>query len=129
MTLGVRGLVLDAQGRVLLVEHTYVRGWHLPGGGVERGESAQTALGRELREEAGVDPLQARLIGIDNDEARFAGDHVLLYRVDQWRACSAANAGEILRIEWCAPDDLPSDATVDTRRRIVLGLAAGHSAA
>src|SRR4051812_41703311 len=32
MTLGVRGLVLDGQGRIFLVKHSYVSGWHMPGG-------------------------------------------------------------------------------------------------
>jgi ADP-ribose pyrophosphatase YjhB (NUDIX family) len=38
MTLGVRGVATDGEGRVLLVKHTYViAGWWLPGGGVEQG--------------------------------------------------------------------------------------------
>ena len=54
MTLGVRAVVIDAEGRALLVKHTYVAGWHLPGGGVEVGETCEAALTRELAEEANV---------------------------------------------------------------------------
>ena len=39
MTLGVRTLVIDGEGRIFLVKHSYVSGWHLPGGGVEVGEA------------------------------------------------------------------------------------------
>ena len=31
MTLGVRAVVIDPQGRIFLVKHSYVSGWHLPG--------------------------------------------------------------------------------------------------
>src|ERR1700722_11512667 len=33
MTLGVRGVGLDGDNRAFLVKHSYVSGWHLPGGG------------------------------------------------------------------------------------------------
>src|SRR3989440_3463881 len=58
MTLGVRALVVDPQGRVFLVKHSYVSGWHLPGGGGEVGETIHRALARELLEEGGITALE-----------------------------------------------------------------------
>jgi ADP-ribose pyrophosphatase YjhB (NUDIX family) len=119
MTLGVRGLVTDAEGRVLLVEHTYMPGWYMPGGGVERGETAEQALARELVEEAGVAVIgRPRLVAIHSNHVRFPGDHVLVYRVERWRPCPATSRGEILAADWFAPDALPAGVTVATRKRI-----------
>src|SRR5260221_1549881 len=55
MTLGVRALVIDGEGRVFLVKHSYVSGWHLPGGGVEAGETLSEALARELQEVGNIE--------------------------------------------------------------------------
>ncbi len=119
MTLGVRGLVTDAEGRVLLIEHTYVPGWYLPGGGVERGETAEQALARELEEEGGV-RLTARpvLVSAHDNGARHPRDHVLLYRCDAWEPCASRHAAEIHALGWFDPADLPPETTPATRARI-----------
>ena len=54
VTIGVRAVVIDDEGRVFLVKHSYVTGWYLPGGGVEIGEALGTALARELLEEGSI---------------------------------------------------------------------------
>ena len=66
MILGVRALVLDCQNQVLLVRHTYVDGYWLPGGGVEHGETLVHSLARELMEEGNIlfDERDAILSGI-----------------------------------------------------------------
>ncbi len=122
-TLGVRGLVLNDAGEVLLVEHTYIHGWFLPGGGVERGETTEHALIRELQEEAGVRVLgRPRLVTIHANHRVFRGDHVVLYRVEAWEPCAAAQQGEIRQVGWFAPGALPHDISPGTRRRIAEAL-------
>lgn len=118
MTLGVRAIACDGEGRVLLVRHTYANGWHLPGGGVERSETAHEAIIREAAEEGGVAATAApRLIGFYANHANFPNDHIALYRIDAWEACTP-HGGEIAERGFFAIDALPEDTTPGTRRRI-----------
>jgi ADP-ribose pyrophosphatase YjhB (NUDIX family) len=120
LTLGVRGLVFDEQGRVLLVRHSYLPGWHLPGGGVEPGESAREALARELMEEGNIEVEgDARLIGVYFNTYASRRDHVLLYEVRRFRQLGMRAADwEIREAGFFALDQLPDDVAGATRRRI-----------
>ena len=118
VTLGVRALVCDELHRVLLVRHSYAHGWHLPGGGVEHGESAHDAALREAAEEGGVAAARATLIGFFANHANFPNDHIALYRLEEWRPCAPRDNAEILERGFFARDALPAKTTPGTRRRL-----------
>lgn len=118
-TLGVRGIACDDAGRVLLVKHTYLAGWHLPGGGVERGETAARAIAREMAEEGGVEATAEPVIfALYSNHANFAGDHIALYRLPSWRPCPPRIGNEIAERGFFPPDALPDGTTKATRRRL-----------
>ena len=119
MTLGVRVVATDGEGRVMLVRHTYLHGWWLPGGGVDRGETTQDAAVRELHEETGLKAtVPPRLISVHSNERFFKGDHVLVYGVDAYEIGERTSHGEIAEIGWFRPDALPEDAHRSTRDRL-----------
>jgi 8-oxo-dGTP pyrophosphatase MutT (NUDIX family) len=120
MTLGVRGAVERADGRVFMVRHTYVNGWFLPGGGVEHGEPTIEALRRELLEEAGVRLItDPPVVGIYSNHQNFRNDHVLLYRVPwgSWEQEKATSVGEIAETAWVDPLAPIKGATKGTLQR------------
>ena len=121
MTLGVRALVLDQDGRIFLVKHSYVSGWHLPGGGVEAGETLIQAIARELGEEGNIEmTAPPRLHGIFFNNRASRRDHVALFVVRAFRQTAApVPNGEIIAHGFFAPDALPNDTTAATRARIV----------
>lgn len=123
-TIGIRGLVVDEEGRVLLVRHSYGKPtWHLPGGGVKRRESLVQALTRELREEVGVTITgPVRLLGTYSNMSEGKSDHVSVFVVDRWERPDPDGSGDDAEIEAIArfaPDQLPPETSPGTRRRVL----------
>lgn len=119
MTLGVRAMLLDGD-RVLLVKHTYIPGWYLPGGGVEAGESFSQALSREIREETGATLAgPTELFGVYRHPNAPRRDHIALYVCREWRRGAEKIADrEILAVEFFPLTRLPDDAAPSTIARV-----------
>ena len=110
MTLGVRAVVLDGENRVFLVKHSYVSGWHLPGGGVEVGETFRDALRRELMEEGRIELLgEPVLHGMFFNSHVSRRDHVAVYVVRHFRQDGLPEPNrEIVACGFFGADALPA---------------------
>ena len=118
--MGVRAACYDDQGRIFLVKHSYVSGWHMPGGGLERRETAFQALVKELREEGNLE-LTARpeLFHVYFNRLTSKRDHVLFYRCRDIRQTAPRKPDlEIVDSGFFPLDDLPKDTTSATHRRL-----------
>jgi 8-oxo-dGTP pyrophosphatase MutT (NUDIX family) len=125
LTLGVRALIIDEEGRVFLVKHSYVSGWHLPGGGVEPGETVRDALAREIREEGNIELTgPPELYDVYFNRGVSRRDHVVLFVVQNFRQqADPVPDREIVAHGFFALDSMPNDTTAGTRARVaeVLG--------
>jgi ADP-ribose pyrophosphatase YjhB (NUDIX family) len=118
-TLGAFGMVINEAGHVFLIRHSYVSGWHLPGGGVEPGETLLTALTRELAEEGAIEVTGKPVLhGVFHNKHVSRRDHVALYIVRDYRQGVPQPNSEIVAHGYFPPDALPADVGRATHARI-----------
>lgn len=121
ITIGVKLMLIEEES-IWLVQHSYQRGWFLPGGGVKRDENLETAVRREAREELGASLQEVTLFGMYSNIANSKSDHIAVF------CCHAFTLGqtdkaEIRAVQRFPLHQLPPDASHGTRRRVAEYLA------
>ena len=114
---GVRGIPVTRDGRLVLVRHTYLPGWHFPGGAYKSGEDREAAMLRELREEIGMTGHGAVAHFGDYRHVSRTRDEAVSVFVVRDVEFVPRRSFEIADIQAFAPDAMPEDLTPATRRR------------
>jgi 8-oxo-dGTP diphosphatase len=102
---GAMALIQDAEGHILILEHSYRRHvpWGLPGGWLKHAESPEAGLIREVFEETGFSVRVDALLGADFWNANQLD---LLYRCSVTGGTFVAS-DETIGHRWAAPRELP----------------------
>jgi ADP-ribose pyrophosphatase YjhB (NUDIX family) len=110
--------LVEQGGKVVLVRHSYAAGWHLPGGGVKRGEAPEKAVLRELKEELGLTwSSEPEFVGIFTRKVWLATNVIALYRVREARFDFKPNL-EIREVVLAEPESPPPGTARGVRRRL-----------
>ncbi|MGI4812863.1 MAG: NUDIX domain-containing protein [Janthinobacterium lividum] len=105
------GILLRADGRFLLgcrpAGKPYAGYWEFPGGKLERGEDAATALARELHEELGIVVAQSEAWRVLEHDYPHAYVRLHLRKVRQWSGEPVGREGQALSWQSTSTDVEP----------------------
>src|SRR4051795_9557202 len=104
-SVSVAGVVVDEAGRVLVIQRRDNRRWEPPGGILERNETFEQGVIREVAEETGVTVEVERLTGVYKNMAR--GIVALVYRCHPTKG-EVRPTTESVRVKWITADGVPS---------------------
>jgi mutator protein MutT len=116
-TVTAAGIILNAEGKVLLLKHLFRAGsgWGIPGGFLEAGEDAADALHRELREEIGLELQDARLFAVRTFKQQ---NQIEVVFVANALGASKPKSIEVERAVWFSADELPKGLPSDQKKLI-----------
>jgi len=116
-TVTAGAVVVDQEGRVLLVQHVFRpgSGWGVPGGFINKGEQAEAAARRELREEIGLELDRAELVFVRTVEA--VNQLEIIFRCSTSGTPQPRNI-EVHRVAWFKLDEFPEDLPQSQRQTI-----------
>lgn len=124
---GVRVLALDAQGRVLLVRHSYGSdNWMTPGGGMQRAEDPLAAAARELLEETGC-RIDCPHLLTRSDEVYHGTANTVRVIIGRTGDQPTVDGREIVEARFFAIDDLPPDMSQFLKTAIPQWIGQGSS--
>jgi ADP-ribose pyrophosphatase YjhB (NUDIX family) len=103
--MGVRILMIQ-DDNVLLIRHTYLNGWFMPGGGLNRNESLEQAARREAKEETGAELGEVTLLGIFTNFVQWKTDHTVVFLCKDFKITGKPDA-EIAEMKQFALSELP----------------------
>jgi 8-oxo-dGTP pyrophosphatase MutT (NUDIX family) len=128
------GVVLDADGRVLLGRRADSGNWGLPGGIIDPGEEPADAAVREIYEETGVIAVPEALVAVSvSGVVTYPNGDVVqylevLFRCRVTGGTARVNDSESVEVSWHALDNLP-ELDDRTLRRITQAMAGTDRAA
>ena len=96
--------LLQRDGHLLMLRQPHRDGWSLPGGLLDRGESASQAVQRELREELGLHVEVGRPVTVVVDAPLRRVD--VLYRLRVDGEVGERVGGEATSARWLRPDEV-----------------------
>ncbi|HVQ55858.1 MAG TPA: NUDIX domain-containing protein [Pyrinomonadaceae bacterium] len=105
-TVSAAAIVTNEEGKVLLLNHVLRpdSGWGYPGGFVNKGEQAEDAIRREVREETGI-----RLDKLELHDVRNSGTHIEILFVAKSVGEPEVRSREIIELGWFGIDDFPQE--------------------